>query len=96
MKSTNQIMEETMQQYATDLRALVLTDLFPVQLVELIVKNSENLDSQQFADFYKILVTERTNLIRVFEEDDTSPQMLNGVDRTIAILKARHEKGEKL
>jgi hypothetical protein len=76
----------------SNLRTLVLNNLFPSQLVELILKSAENLDSQQFSELYKVLVAERSNLLALSEEDDTSPQMLNGVTRTIELLKTKYCK----
>ena len=75
-----------------NLRTIVLNNLFPAQLVELILKSAENLDSQQFSELYKVLVTERANLLALSEEDDTSPQMINGISRTIELLRAKYAR----
>jgi hypothetical protein len=75
-----------------DLHTMILKNLFPAPMVEEIVKSTEQFNAEQFTNLYRILLTERTALIKMFEEQDTSPSRLNGVDRTIELLKSKYGK----
>jgi len=75
-----------------NLRTSILQNLFPEEMVTAVIKSAQDLDTTQFQALYKFLITERVALIKLYEEDDTSPMMLNGIDQTIAILKAKYAK----
>jgi len=80
-----------MKQPNNYLRTLMLTNVFPVPLSEVIVKSAENLDAAHFAELYKFLVQEKVTLLALYDED-MSPQQLSSVDRTLEILKQRYNR----
>jgi ribosome biogenesis GTPase A len=82
-----------MQDSITKQRTLVITSLFPEEeIATAIMKAAQGFNRAQFIELYKFLLTERTNLNKIFEEglEQEKPVTVNSADRTMEILKAKY------
>jgi hypothetical protein len=80
-----------MQEQIKKVRTHIISSVFPEEeIIAAIMKASENLSDTQFSNMYKFLLTERTALIKMFEQD--KPEIGSSADRTMQILKARYGK----
>jgi hypothetical protein len=82
-----------MQDQINKQRTHIISSLFPEEeIVTAIMTAANDFTSDQFVGLYKFLMTERTNLNKIFEEglEQGKPVIKSSADMTMNILKAKY------
>ncbi|PBJ21657.1 hypothetical protein BSF44_35200 [Pseudomonas sp. ACN8] len=78
-----------------NIRKQLLTNHFPEEVTEAILKTAEDLSADQFYTMYKFLMAEKASITEIYKralEEDAQTAIKDGYDITTQILEAKYGK----